>query len=436
MPVTLKVDRRLCDDGKISEKPAFISVAKGLIREISEVPPQDGGAAPIVDASGYTALPGLIDAHLHLAMHNCRTFQNYRVGQYILPRSGQMLYALFHAQLCFEMGFTTLRDMGLARSDGLIVEELCAVRDAINSGIFAGPRIQVTGWAIMTGAHLDRILPRTVARNEDHYGDGPYALRRIVRNHVRTGVDFLKTCASGGFESEGVDSEIANHTREELSAVADEAHAFKKLLAVHCFTADSQKTAIEAGADTIEHCVFTDDEAIDLIKQRNLPVIPTLAHRSDHAIELRKGMGTPKAVLEGMKRLQPACFETFQRMHGAGVSIAMGTDTGYDPGFGENAVELELYVDLGMSPLEAILTATHNAADAIGIGDRVGRLEAGKAADIVLVKGNPFENIGLLRQRQNIGLVMKDGEIFVDRITAERREVIPPSFREENKFDL
>lgn len=429
----IKVDRWLSDKGEIVDEPSYILLADGKFEGVVDA--LRPSAKNVFDGSGFTALPGLIDAHLHLAMHNHRTFKNYRAAQASLSRPAHTLYALFHAQLCFDMGFTTVRDMGLARQEGQMVADMCAVRDAVNLGIYAGPNILVGGWALMTGGHLDRIMPRHVPRNAKAYADGPYALRGIVREHIRTGADFIKTTASGGFDSEGLESEITNHTQEELNAIGDEAHSFQKHFAVHCFTPRSQMMAITAGADTIEHCVFTDKEAVSEIGERGLPVIPTLIHRSDHAIEIRREMGTPDVILDGMKRLQPYCFETFQSMHRAGIKIAMGTDTGYDPGFGENALELELYVSLGMTPLEAILTATHNAADAIGLHSKRGRIQTGQCADLVLVKGNPFTDISLLNERNNIGLVMKDGQIHIDRIGDCRKEILPVSFDENRKYD-
>jgi imidazolonepropionase-like amidohydrolase len=149
-----------------------------------------------------------------------------------------------------------------------------------------------------------------------------------------------------------------------------------------------------------------------------------LAHRTDHAIEIRREIGTAEFVLEKMKSIQPSCFDTFQVMRKAGIKIAMGTDMGYEPGMGSNSYELEIYCDLGMSPIEAIQTTTKNAAEAIGMGDDLGTIEKGKIADIVAVKGNPLTDIRVLQERSNIQLVLKEGDVYVDRRPGHRKEVL------------
>jgi imidazolonepropionase-like amidohydrolase len=151
---------------------------------------------------------------------------------------------------------------------------------------------------------------------------------------------------------------------------------------------------------------------------------PTLAHRTDHAIEIRRDIGTPEFTLNKMKTIQPYCFDTFQKFYKAGVNIAMGTDMGFEPGMGSNAFELEIYVGLGMKPMDAILTATRNAAKALKMDRDLGTLEAGKIADIVAVDGDPLADIRILKERKRIQLVMKSGEIYVDRRPGHSREVI------------
>ena len=159
---------------------------------------------------------------------------------------------------------------------------------------------------------------------------------------------------------------------------------------------------------------------------------PTLAHRTDHAIEIRREIGTPEFTLTKMKTIQPNCFKTFQRFYKAGVNIAMGTDMGFEPGMGSNAFELETYVGLGMAPMEAILTATRNAAKALKLDNELGTIEAGKFADIVAVDGDPLADIRILQERKRIQLVMKEGEVYIDRRPGFSREIIhsePDSWR-------
>ena len=371
--------------------------------------------ANVMDCGNYTLMPGLMDLHIHTMMFNCLTFNNYRVAQWEVTPDLQQMYSLFHAQMCFDMGFTTLRDLGLNSSRGLLTSELCAVRDAINAGLFAGPRMFVGGWTSITGSHLDLVQPRAMQRIGFQTADGPWELRKLARDNLRIGCDVIKTCASGGGGTDKEEPDVRNMTQEEIDAIVDEAHAFHKPAAVHCFTPDAHKMAIKAGADTIEHMVFHTNESVELIKEAGVYVTPTLSHRTDHAIYTRRQQGTSKFILDKMKALQPFCYETFQKMYKAGVKIAMGTDMGYDPEMGEGAKELQLYVDLGMTPMHAIQTATKNAGEALRMGADLGTIEAGKLADILAVEGNPVENIRVLQQKDNIKVVMKDGIPYVDR---------------------
>ena len=385
-----------------------------------KIPPR----AEVVDCVGLTLMPGMIDAHLHTMMFNCLTFHNYRVAQWEITPELQQMYGLFHAQLCFDMGFTTLRDLGLNSSRGLLTAELCAIRDAINAGIVEGPRMLIGGFTVITGSHLDLINPRAMQRFGFQTADGPWELRKLARTNLLAGCDIVKTCATGGGGTDKEEPDIRNMTQEEINAIVDEAHAFHKAASVHCFTPQGQRMALEAGADTIEHMVFSDDETTDRIAKAGVWMTPTLLHRTDGAIQTRKDQGTSQFVLNKMKQIQPYCFRTFEKMHQAGVNIAMGTDMGYDPQMGTNARELEVYVDLGMKPMEAILTTTRNAARALKLDHELGTIEAGKLADIIAVAGEPLKNIRCLQEKQNIQVVMKEGRIYADRRPGKSRNVV------------
>jgi imidazolonepropionase-like amidohydrolase len=380
--------------------------------------------AEVIDAGRCTLMPGMMDLHIHTAMYNCMTFHNHRVAQFEIMPHLQQMYALFHAQNCFDMGFTTLRDLGMNGPRGLLVDEMCAVRDAINAGIVEGPRMLIAGFTTMTGSHLDLIQPRAMYRFGFNTADGPWELRKLARKNLLAGCDIIKTCASGGGGTDKEEPDIRNMTQEELDAIVDEAHALHKHAAVHCFTTQAQRMALKAGADTIEHMVFHDDETLDMIKEAGVPLTPTLSHRTDHAIQLRREHGTAEFVLRKMKYLQSFCFETFQKAYKAGVKIAMGTDMGFEPDMGSNAAELEIYVKLGMKPMDAILSATRNAAMAIRREHELGTLEKGKLADIIAVDGDPLKDIGCLQQKKNIKLVMKEGTIYADRRPGKSKNVV------------
>lgn len=439
MPITaIKAGRLIDGTGADARSDCTILIDGKKIKQVGPsaevaVPPD----AKVIDATGMTVMPGMMDIHLHLSAFNNRTFKNCRVAQWETTPQLQQLYALFHAQLCFEMGFTTLRDLGGITSRGLFTEEMVAVRNIINMGCIAGPRLLVAGFTIMTCSHLDLILPKAALRPHPMTtGDGPWELRKLARLNVRQGADVIKACASGGGGTDNEDPDIRNMTYEELEAIVDEAHALAKPCAVHCFTPESQMNAVRAKADTIEHMVFHTEESLTKIKEAGIWMVPTLSHRTDHAIEIRRETGTSQFVLDKMKKIQPYAFETFQACHKMGINIACGTDMQLEPGMGTNAGELEIYCQLGMTPMEAILTATRNAAIAIGKGDSLGTLEAGKIADVVIVDGDPLADIRVLQERERIVTVMKDGDVFIDRRKGHpRKEIIhaePDSWR---KFD-
>jgi len=189
--------------------------AKGKVK----TPPN----AEVIDAAGCTLMPGMMDCHIHTAMFNCMTFHNHRVAQWEVTPQLQQMYSLFHAQNCFDMGFTTLRDLGMNSSRGLFTQELCAVRDSINAGILEGPRMLIGGFTTITGSHLDLIQPRAMPRSGFNNGDGPYELRKLARTNLLWGCDVIKTCASGGGGTDKEEPDIINMTQEEVDAIVSEA---------------------------------------------------------------------------------------------------------------------------------------------------------------------------------------------------------------------
>jgi len=263
--------------------------------------------ADVLDCGQCTLIPGMMDIHLHTMMFNCLTFHNHRVAQWEITPELQQMYGVFHAQLCFDMGFTTLRDLGLNSQRGLLVAEACAIRDAFDAGILEGPRMFVAGFTTITGSHLALIQPRAAVRLGFQTADGPWELRKLARTNLLAGCDVIKTCTTGGGGTDKEEPDIRNMTQEELDAVVDEAHAFHKPCAVHCFTPAGQRMALKAGVDTIEHMVFSDDETIGMIKEAGVWMTPTLAHRTDHAIEVRKSAQALRALwVVGNEYLQEA----------------------------------------------------------------------------------------------------------------------------------
>ena len=205
-------------------------------------------------------------------------------------------------------------------------------------------------------------------------------------------------------------------TAEELDAVVDEGHAFQKPVAAHCHTPLSVRMAVDAGVDTIEHCTYVDDEAVSRLAASGRYNVPTLALREESVIEERRRRGAEEYVLSQAREIAANCFSSFERYREAGVRFAMGTDTCWHPTFGSNARELAIYVSLGLTEMEAIQTATRNAADALGMVDELGTVEAGKIADVIAVDGNPLEDVSRLQEKERIRLVVKGGEVAVNRL--------------------
>lgn len=418
---------RLIDGtGGVLRDPVVV-IEDGRIRAVGaagtvDLPP----SAERINAPGCTLMPGLIDTHVHLGAFNCTSFGSARSARFEVTPQLQSFYALFHAQLCLEMGFTTLRDAGRGTPRGDFAEEMCAVRDAINAGIVAGPRLLILAETVITGGHLELLtLPRSMPRPENFTADGPWALRRKVRELIRSGADGIKTSVSGGVAL-GTSPDVRNMTQEELDAIVDEAHAFRKRVAVHCFNAEGLNMCVNAKVDTIEHMVYSDEDSIRRVRDSGIWVVPTLLNRSDYVIGKNVQLGLPPSLIATQKMIQPHCFSTFRSMKESGVRIAMGTDIHNVPEMGCAAKELELYVQHGMTAAEAIETATRNAAQALGLGADLGSLEAGKLADLIAVRGDPLSDIALLQDPANIALVMKEGRVYVDRMASVPRLVRHP----------
>ena len=396
-----------------------IRIAGGRIVGVDSGGPVSADDGPVVDCGDGVLMPGMMDLHVHLSCANEGDYENTELANVIRTNAEMLMDATKNARVLLEAGFTTLRDMDwVTPSGGTFVLEMGALRDAIADGKVPGPRIVAAGFVLTTGSHHDRMRPRVIPRDNSRLGDGPWEIRRVARLNLREGADFLKSCVSGGqctFDSND-DLNDRNITQDELNALVDEAHAFQKQAAAHCHTPLSVRMALEADVDTVEHCTYADDDSVERLAASGKYCVPTLALREESVIEERRRRGTPDFVIDQAREISANCSATFKRYHEAGVKFAMGTDTCWHPLFGSNARELAIYVSLGLTPMAAIQTATRNAADALGLLDDLGTIEAGKIADIIAVDGNPLDDIERLQDRERIKLVVKEGAVAVDRI--------------------
>ena len=390
-------------------------VRGGRVEQVAPVAELAAWTGPRLAASGCTVMPGLMDLHVHLVSILDPDEPNAIWAEVSARTQLLTLHAAKNARLMLEAGFTTVRD--LAGPINSLNLEVLALRRAVAIGLVPGPRIFVAGWVGQTGGHSDLPLPDTWPREESVYADGPWEVRRLARAQIRLGVDLFKTSASGGAAGHKEELWWRNYTTEELAALVDEAHAVGKRVAVHSHTADATKRALRAGVDTIEHGTELDEECLTLFLETGAVMVPTISIRSERATRGRAAGMAPADVVRKYTHVAAVGDTWFRRACEAGVKMALGTDTyrSLRDYWGKNAYELELMVERGLSHDQALLTATRNAAEALGAGDRLGTLEPGKLADLIVVDGEPDRDVRVLQDHARIRVVMREGRIVVDR---------------------
>lgn len=368
------------------------------IQNSAEVEPPIGST--VIDLSDKTILPGLIDAHTHLLSD--ADDQGLRGLVVSLPAA--TLNGVKNAQITLNAGFTTVRMVGAPGYADV------ALRDAIEAGELIGPRLLVSGPPIgITGGHCsdNNLLPFEYGLTEMGVADGPWEIRRLVRQHVKFGVDLIKTCSTGGVLSKGTKLSSTQYTLEELEALVHEAHSHGRKVAVHAHGTEGIKNAILAGADSIEHASFLNDELIELAKDRGTVLVMDI-YVTEHILSEGAQNGVLEESLEKERQVGTIQRENFSRAHAAGVKLVYGTDSAVYP-HGDNGKQFSRMVRFGMTPLEAIRSATINAAELLDVSTDVGQLSVGRKADLVAVTGNPIENISLL---EHIEFVMKGGVVY------------------------
>ncbi|HLW51759.1 MAG TPA: amidohydrolase family protein [Candidatus Angelobacter sp.] len=358
-------------------------------------PPSAG--ANVINLGDATLLPGLIDAHTHLTDEPNFGYQELGIS---IPK--EALFGAKNARVTLEAGFTTVRNVGARGYTDI------ALRDAINEGLIPGPRIVASGPALsITGGHCDEnLLPYEWHARSDGAADGVEGVQHKVREIIKYGADVIKVCATGGVLSKGDDPRASQYTLEEMKAIVADAHRLGRKVAAHAHGAQGIAWAAEAGVDSIEHGSYIDDAAIKIMKERGTYLVPT-QYLADWMRENATRIGLPAMFADKMKTTTAVSRQNVARAMQAGVKIAFGTDAAVYP-HGLNAHEFAVYVQMGMTPLQAIQAATVNAADLLG-WKLIGSIEQGNFADMIAVHGDPLKDVTVL---QSPVFVMKGGAVY------------------------
>jgi imidazolonepropionase-like amidohydrolase len=363
----------------------------------SAIPP----GAEVIDLGRYTGIPGLIDVHTHMTFH-WDGAPGTRPWQQLARRTTavNVFLAQENARKTLESGVTTVRDLGASEYADI------AMRDLINRGAMLGPRMFVAGYGLQITSQPAR--PGFSAPTGGK-ADGVPEVLRVVRQQVAAGVDVIKMYGSTGSDQDV--SGDQTFTFEEMKAAVDAAHHLGKRIAIHSYGPDGARDATRAGADSIEHATDIDDQTLAEMARRGTFYVPTIDHNRYYA-EYREQFGYGVEVAHRLQDYLRRNLETARRAHKAGVRFAMGSDAVFTM-FGQNTRELEWFIRAGMTPAEALATATTHGAALLGKEKSLGAVAPGFSADIVAVAGDPLRDIDVVIRR--VSWVMKDGRVVVDR---------------------
>jgi imidazolonepropionase-like amidohydrolase len=404
--VVIHAGRLIDGTGAAPRDQVSILVRDGRIAAVEPGFTSPAGAE-IIDLSRETVLPGLIDCHVHITMafhggdpiRNAVTRTDYQA----------LVDGVVSARKTLLAGFTSVRSVGDP------TEAVVALKKSIADGTIPGPRLWVAGNALSpTGGHGDPangLLPEFAELPHWHDAliDSPEEARLAVRKLKRDGVDLIKIMPSGGVMSIGDNPRLQLMADDEMKEVIDTAHALGLKVAAHAHGKQAIDHAVELGVDSIEHGTYADAESDQLLKRHGTYLVPTMlvGQRVYDMAKAHPELLNPSTARKALE-LVPVMLGNLRRAHAAGVKIAFGTDTFGLSAHGENAQEFALLVKAGLTPMEAISAATHNAADLIGDSADIGSVQPGRFADIVAVAADPLQDVRVL---EHIDFVMKGGAV-------------------------
>ncbi|MDT0755707.1 metal-dependent hydrolase family protein [Mammaliicoccus sciuri] len=391
--------------GKDIQRGVDIKVENNVISEIGTHLNGDN----IIEGNGQYLLPGMIDSHVHVMLE-----MEPLERRLATPFSYNFYKAIDHLKRTVDAGVTTVRD-ALGADLGL--------KEAVNDGLILGPRLQISVNALtITGGHGDSYTKSGIQLPilQDGYPglpsgicDGVNEVRKKAREMLRAGADVLKVHATGGVTSATDHPDYTQFSLEELKVIVEEAQFRnnRKVMA-HAQGLQGVKQCIEAGIHSIEHGIYLDDEAVQLMKEKEMYLVPTLLAPLS-VIEFAEELGMSENSIKKSKQVMQDHIDSFKKAHQAGVKIAMGTDAGVFK-HGTNLRELELMVEHGMTEMEAIVSSTKTAAECLGYDEYLGTIEVGKKADFIILDQNPLEDIKVLKDPNKVKVVSIDGQFVKD----------------------